>query len=59
MNDFLTFTGVAACSLVAGFVEQSWGWKAVLWGSLFPTMLILVAVLWGAPRRVEHRPVPA
>jgi len=49
-NDFLTFTGVAICSLTAGAVEQSWGWNAVLWGSLAPTILILGAVLWGAPR---------
>jgi MFS family permease len=51
MNDFLTFTGVAICSLTAGAVEQSWGWTAVLWGALTPTVLILGAVLWGAPRR--------
>lgn len=53
INDFLTFTGVAICSLTAGAVEQSWGWTAVLWGALTPTMLILIAVLWGAPRRVK------
>lgn len=53
INDFLTFTGVAICSLTAGAVEQSWGWTAVLWGALTPTVLILVAVLWGAPRRVK------
>ena len=51
MNDFLTFTGVALCSFIAGAVEQSWGWNAVLLGSLVPTALILVAVSWGAPRQ--------
>ncbi|HEX6121219.1 MAG TPA: MFS transporter [Dongiaceae bacterium] len=50
-NDFLTFTGVAICSLTAGAVEQSWGWSAVLLGALVPTMLIVLAVAWGAPRR--------
>jgi predicted MFS family arabinose efflux permease len=50
-NDFLTFTGVAICSLTAGAVEQSWGWSAVLWGALVPTILIVLAVAWGAPRR--------
>ena len=59
INDFLTFTGVAICSFIAGAVEQTWGWNAVLWGSLFPTMLILVAVLWGAPRFTKTRPIPA
>jgi MFS family permease len=57
INDFLTFTGVAICSLTAGAVEQSWGWNAVLWGSLVPTILILGAVLWGAPRRLSTAPV--
>ncbi|WP_162917392.1 MFS transporter [Dongia deserti] len=58
-NDFLTFTGVAICSLIAGAVEQSWGWDAVLWGSLAPTILILIAVLWGAPRFSKAAPVTA
>lgn len=58
-NDFLTFTGVAICSLIAGAVEQSWGWNAVLWGSLAPTALILLAVLWGAPRAAKVSPIPA
>jgi len=56
-NDFLTFTGVAICSLTAGAVEQSWGWNAVLWGSLVPTILILVAVTWGAPTRQQIKTV--
>jgi len=51
VNDFLTFTGVALCSFIAGAVEQSWGWNAVLLGALVPTVLIVGAVLWGAPRR--------
>jgi MFS family permease len=51
VNDFLTFTGVAICSLTAGAVEQSWGWSAVLWGALVPTILIVIAVTWGAPGR--------
>ena len=34
VNDFLTFTGVAMCSFIAGAVEQSWGWNAVLLGVL-------------------------
>ncbi|HEY1383307.1 MAG TPA: MFS transporter [Dongiaceae bacterium] len=54
-NDFLTFTGVAICSLIAGAVEQSWGWNAVLWGSLVPTVMILAAVIWGAPRPAAVR----
>jgi MFS family permease len=58
-NDFLTFTGVALCSFVAGAVEQSWGWNAVLWGSLVPTALILGAVLWGAPRQAKPSPASA
>ena len=58
-NDFLTFTGVAVCSFIAGAVEQSWGWSAVLWGSLAPTVLILAAVLWGAPRLARSGAVPA
>ena len=58
-NDFLTFTGVAICSFIAGAVEQSWGWNAVLWGSLVPSTLILAAVLWGAPRLAKRSPVPA
>lgn len=59
LNDFLTFTGVAICSFIAGAAEQSWGWNAVLWGSLAPTSLIVLAVLWGAPRRQNTSPVPA
>jgi MFS family permease len=59
INDFLTFTGVAVCSLIAGTIEQSWGWNAVLWGSLGPTALILGAVLWGAPRQTRTSPVAA
>ena len=59
INDFLTFTGVALCSFIAGAVEQSWGWNAVLWGSLVPTILILGAVLWGAPRQARTSPVAA
>ena len=58
-NDFLTFTGVAICSFIAGAVEQSWGWNAVLWGALAPTALILVAVLWGAPRPAKASAIPA
>jgi MFS family permease len=59
MNDFLTFTGVALCSFIAGAVEQSWGWNAVLLGSLVPTVLIVGAVTWGAPRQTAARPVSA
>ena len=59
LNDFLTFTGVAICSLTAGMVEQSWGWNAVLLGALVPTLLILVAVFWGAPRHGKAALVPA
>jgi len=58
-NDFLTFTGVAICSFIAGAVEQGWGWNAVLLGSLVPIVLILVAVLWGAPRHAPARVVSA
>ena len=58
-NDFLTFTGVATCSFIAGAVEQSWGWNAVLWGALVPTALILAAVLWGAPRLAKVSAMPA
>ena len=58
VNDFLTFTGVTICSFIAGAVEQSWGWNAVLWGSLVPTILIVGAVTWGAPRQ-RARPVSA
>lgn len=59
VNDFLIFTGVAICSLIAGVVEQSWGWNPVLWGSLIPTTLILGAVLWGAPRVARTTALPA
>ncbi len=59
MNDFLTFTGVALCSFIAGAVEQSWGWNAVLLGSLVPTVLIVGAVTWGAPRQTAAKPVSA
>jgi MFS family permease len=58
-NDFLTFTGVAICSFIAGAVEQTWGWNAVLLGSLVPAILIVVAVLWGAPRQPLAKPVSA
>jgi MFS family permease len=58
-NDFLTFTGVAICSFIAGAVEQSWGWNAVLMGSLVPTLLIVGAVLWGAPRQLAVRAASA
>lgn len=58
-NDFLTFTSVAVCSLIAGAVEQSWGWNAVLIGALVPTILILGAVLWGAPRMARATAVAA
>jgi MFS family permease len=59
LNDFLIFTGVAVCSLTAGAVEQTWGWSAVLGGAMAPTILILGAVLWGAPRLAKTKPVPA
>lgn len=58
-NDFLTFTGVAICSFIAGAVEQTWGWNAVLLGSLVPTILIVGAVLWGAPRQMAVRAASA
>jgi MFS family permease len=51
-NDFLIFTGVALCSFTAGAVEQGWGWDWVLWSALVPTLVVLVAVFWGAPRRI-------
>ena len=54
-NDFLTFSGVAVCSLIAGAIEQSWGWNAVLLGSLGPTIIILIAVTLGAPRQARAR----
>jgi len=50
-NDFLTFSGVALCSLTAGAIEQTWGWGTVVWWSMAPTVLILGAVAWGAPGR--------
>ncbi|HWA47665.1 MAG TPA: MFS transporter [Dongiaceae bacterium] len=50
-NDFLIFSGVALCSLIAGVIEQSWGWTFVVWGALVPTLLIIAAVAWGAPGR--------
>ena len=50
-NDFLIFSGVALCSLTAGMIEQSWGWDAVVWGALAPTLIIILAVFWGAPGR--------
>lgn len=59
LNDFLIFTGVAICSLIAGVVEQSWGWDAVLWGSLIPTFVILGAVVLGAPRLAKTPLLPA
>jgi MFS family permease len=59
LNDFLIFTGVAVCSLTAGAVEQTWGWSAVLGGAMAPTILVLGAVLWGAPRLAKTKPVPA
>ena len=59
INDFLTFTGVAICSFIAGAIEQSWGWNAVLLGSLVPTVLIVGAVAWGAPRQAMAKPVSA
>jgi MFS family permease len=59
INDFLTFTGVAICSFIAGAVEQSLGWNAVLLGSLVPTVLIVGAVAWGAPRQTVAKPVSA
>jgi MFS family permease len=50
-NDFLIFSGVALCSIIAGIIEQSWGWEAVVWGALAPTLVIVAAVAWGAPGR--------
>jgi MFS family permease len=50
-NDFLIFSGVALCSIIAGIIEQSWGWEAVVWGALAPTFVIVAAVAWGAPGR--------
>lgn len=50
-NDCLIFTGVALCSLTAGIIEQSWGWESVVWAALVPTLVILAAVVWGAPGR--------
>jgi MFS family permease len=55
-NDFLVFSGVAVCSLTAGYIEQSWGWSAVAWGALVPTILIIGAVSWGAPGRPKRAP---
>lgn len=54
-NDFLTFSGVAVCSLIAGTIEQTLGWNAVLWGAIGPTLIILVAIAWGAPRRLVSK----
>jgi MFS family permease len=56
-NDFLIFSGVALCSLIAGVIEQSWGWESVVWGALVPTVLIIAVVVWGVPGRQAAKAV--
>ena len=55
----LAFGLAFAGALIAGAVEQTWGWNAVLLGALAPTALILTAVLWGAPKARKTATVAA
>ncbi len=47
VNDTLTFSAVALCSLIAGTIEQWAGWNWVLVGSIVPVLLIAAALAWG------------
>jgi CBS-domain-containing membrane protein len=46
-NDCATFSGVALCSLIAGTVEQAFGWDWVLRGAILPVLLIGCAIIYG------------
>ena len=46
-NDCMVFSGVAVCSLIAGTVEQAFGWDWVLRGAIVPVVLIALALAFG------------
>ncbi|WP_303981640.1 MFS transporter [Dongia mobilis] len=46
-NDCMVFSGVAVCSLIAGTVEQAFGWDWVLRGAIVPVLLIALALAFG------------
>jgi MFS family permease len=46
-NDCTVFSGVALCSLIAGTVEQSYGWNWVLLGAMVPVALIALSLVYG------------
>ena len=51
LNDFTIFGIAAVASLSAGVVMQALGWDAVLYASLAPIVLALVAIFWASPDR--------
>lgn len=54
-NDCMVFSGVALCSLIAGTVEQAYGWDWVLLGAAVPVILIAVALIVGWRRERTAR----
>jgi len=47
INDFLVFTTVAASSLSAGAIQNSFGWQAVNIGVLPFLVIIIASLFWG------------
>lgn len=46
LNDFLVFGTTAASSLLAGILQQAWGWSALNYLALPLVGLALLAILW-------------
>ena len=46
-NDFAVFSAVAAASLSAGAIQNSFGWQAINIGVLPLLAMILISLLWG------------
>jgi MFS family permease len=46
LNDFLIFGTTATSSLLAGILQQAWGWNALNYVSLPLVGMALLAVLW-------------
>jgi len=51
LNDFVVFTTVAASSLSAGALQNSYGWQVVNLGLIPLLAVILVSIFWGKSRR--------
>jgi len=53
-NDFVVFGLMAFGSFASGGILAAWGWDMVLWGSLVPLVLAVLALLMAMKRRSQE-----